>query len=124
MTSGLTYSVVTGSLGSDNGGATVVFTPSAWLFDSADSLSFPPTPITVTCDYLGNFTTESQDGTSGLLNTDNANLSPDTWTWQMEILATVNTAGEPITPIAWTFSLPADSGSPVDISALTLTLVT
>lgn len=89
-------------------GATVIFTPSAWLTDATDAEFVPPIPIQVTIAGNGKFSVS-------LLATDNAHLSPS-WTW------TVNFVNVPsVAPKAYSFPLLFANGATQDITALTLT---
>lgn len=85
---------------------TAIFTPSAPLTDATDSEVVLQSPVAVAVNSSGQFSVQ-------LYATDNANLVPSGWVWNI----TENIAG--LGPSAWSFFLPYAGGSTQDISSLT-----
>jgi hypothetical protein len=84
---------------------TVTFAPSVPLTDSTDSEIVLQAPVTVAVNSAGQFTV-------ALYGTDDADLVPGGWTWQV----TENIAG--LTPSTWSFFLAYADGSAQDLSTL------
>lgn len=97
---------LTGNLGSVAAGARAIFTPSAWLTDTSDTLLIPPAPVQVTLDGNGKFSVS-------LLATDNGAPQPAGWTWTAEFI------GIPGVPeLSFSFFLAHATGATQDISSL------
>lgn len=105
----LTTVTVTGTFGDPSTGAPysgyVTFTPSTTLTDSTGHIIMPAAGVQAT---LTNGVISKP-----LLATDNANVQPAGWTWQVSF----NLQGVQIPP--WSFQLPSNLGPTVDLSALT-----
>ena len=84
---------------------TVTFAPSVPLTDSTDSEIVLQAPVTVAVNSAGQFSV-------ALYGTDDADLAPSGWTWQV----TENIAG--LTPSTWSFFLAWADGSTQDLSDL------
>jgi hypothetical protein len=84
---------------------TVTFVPSVPLTDPADFEIVLQVPVTVMVNSAGQFSVS-------LYATDNADLQPAGWTWQV----TENFAG--LLTATWSFFLPRADGSVQDISSL------
>jgi Pectate lyase superfamily protein len=84
---------------------TVTFAPSVPLTDTADSEIVLQAPVTVAVNSAGQFS-------AALCATDDSDLAPAGWTWQI----TENIAG--LTPSTWSFFLAYADGSTQDLSAL------
>jgi hypothetical protein len=85
---------------------TVTFAPSVPLTDITDSEIVLQSPVTVAVNSAGQFSV-------ALYGTDDADLAPSGWTWQV----TESIAG--LTPSTWSFFLAYADGTTQDISALT-----
>lgn len=100
------YVTLTGNLGPDSAGATLILTPSNWLTDSDNALILPPSPKQVTLNGQGEFSIS-------LLATDNGSPLPTGWTWNAEFLL------DGVAPHSFSFSLAHADGATQDVSSLT-----